>query len=119
MENNNPAEEKKEEEILEEADLDMEGVDANKHAVLADNEEEQETKVDMGGSEPEFSDFVEYLKSNKTWDDLQLTNELRQNLIARGFKKPSRIQASAISLFQKKNFNRDVIAQSQNGSGKT
>ena len=105
----------------EEAEIDLDVEGQNKHAVLNEAEGEDETKleVDMGEDKPaDFGEFVEYLKSNKTWDDLNIPKELKQNLIAKGFKKPSKIQTSVIALFQKK-IDRDVIAQSQNGSGKT
>jgi len=80
---------------------------------------EEDVKVQIEGLGSDFGEYVEYLKSNKDWEGLKLPKDLTQNLIAKGYRQPSKIQASAISLFQKKSLNTDVIAQSQNGSGKT
>lgn len=61
---------------------------------------------------------MNYLKSGKEWSDLNINPELLSRLIAKGFKKPSKIQGSIISLYNK-GINKDIIVQSQNGSGKT
>ena len=71
--------------------------------------------------EEEFLDEdqnIDYIKSGKSWKDLNIPLPLIEKLMIRNFKKPSKIQAMAISIFQKK-FKKDLSAQSQNGSGKT
>ena len=91
----------------------------NKHIILNEGEEDK-VDLDMGGkdNQKDLSEMLEYLKGNKTWDDLKIPNDLKENLISKGFKKPSKIQCSVITLHLK-NIDRDLIAQSQNGSGKT
>ena len=61
---------------------------------------------------------LDYIKSAKTWQDLKLADHLINILISKGFKNPSKIQSSVIGLFQK-GLNSDILAQAQNGSGKT
>lgn len=61
---------------------------------------------------------IDYLKSNANWDDIGVSGDLKLQLWQRGFKKPSRIQEMVIKLFQK-DIKTDILAQSQNGSGKT
>ncbi|PFH33879.1 DEAD/DEAH box helicase [Besnoitia besnoiti] len=55
--------------------------------------------------------------SASTWTDLNLRKELLLGVENQGFSKPSKIQAAALPLI----FSRDenLIAQAQNGSGKT
>ncbi len=57
------------------------------------------------------------LTSAKSWDDLKLSVELRKGILDKGFVKPSRIQEMALPLIITQN--RNIIAQAQNGSGKT
>lgn len=68
------------------------------------------------------SDMIEkdlaYIRSNKTWDDLGIPTELKENLLKNQFKNPSKIQSSTVAFFQK-NIERDLLAQAQNGAGKT
>ena len=61
---------------------------------------------------------IDYLKSNLEWDDIGVPGDIKLKLWSHGIKKPSRIQSMVVQLFQKKNQN-DILAQSQNGSGKT
>ena len=67
---------------------------------------------------PTSFEELDYIKSAKTWQDLNLPNELITLLLSKGFKNPSRIQSSVIGLFQKGGSG-DILAQAQNGSGKT
>jgi ATP-dependent RNA helicase DDX19/DBP5 len=73
-------------------------------------------------------DLAEFMKmshikaSDQTWDMLKIPTELKNNLIAKGFKSPSRIQFEVGILFntlREQNSMTDIVAQSQNGSGKT
>ena len=52
----------------------------------------------------------------KTFADLGLAPELLQAVAAQGFEQPSPIQAQAIPVALE---GRDVVGQSQTGSGKT
>lgn len=66
---------------------------------------------------------ITHLKAeDQTWDMLKLPEELREKLITKGFKGPSRIQfqvATMLNAAKAKGENLDIVAQSQNGSGKT
>ena len=52
----------------------------------------------------------------KSWDELELTNNLLRGIFAYGFENPSPIQQKAIKPII---LGRDVIAQAQSGTGKT
>ncbi|KOB88718.1 hypothetical protein PFDG_03406 [Plasmodium falciparum Dd2] len=64
----------------------------------------------------ESSDFKLYHSKN-TWEELKIDNELIQILTYLKFLGPSKIQAYALPIILSSNKN--LIAQSQNGSGKT
>lgn len=57
-----------------------------------------------------------YEQGVKSWDDLNLKQELLRGIFAIGFENPSAIQKKAIAPILDK---RDVIAQAQSGTGKT
>ena len=61
---------------------------------------------------------LKYLKSNKSWEDLKLPEDLINKLYLQKYKTPSKIQSNVISILQT-NIKKDLVAQSQNGSGKT
>ena len=61
----------------------------------------------------ESSEDLEVVKS---FDELGLREELLRGILAYGFNKPSAVQQRAILPITKK---RDVIVQSQSGTGKT
>lgn len=106
---NNPAQE-------EDIEIDA---DINKYQEI--NEAEGEVKIEtheQGGEENFDQKDLDYIKSNKTWDSFKLPDDLMNNLLSHGYKYPSKIQGSVIGLYQK-NLKHDIIAQSQNGSGKT
>ena len=52
----------------------------------------------------------------KSWDELELNNDILRGIYAYGFEAPSPIQQKAIKPLTQK---RDVIAQAQSGTGKT
>ena len=52
----------------------------------------------------------------KSWDDLNLKNNLLRGIYSYGFENPSPIQQKAIYPIIE---NKDIIAQSQSGTGKT
>lgn len=88
----------------------------------SDNEEKEilETKKHLGLNElPAQSKFtkegMDYLESESTWEALGLEKDLIDKLIQRGFKKPSKIQVEMLRTVK----NNNIVAQSQNGSGKT
>ncbi|CXI93587.1 ATP-dependent RNA helicase DBP5, putative [Plasmodium berghei] len=64
----------------------------------------------------EQSDFKLYHSKN-TWEELKIDNELIQILTYLKFFGPSKIQAYALPIIL--DSNKNLIAQSQNGSGKT
>jgi len=80
--------------------------DTSKYATLNDP---------VGGPEVNDKD-LEYLNSAKTWNELNIPEDLYEQLVKLGFKNPSRIQALVIKTTRN---NPGVVAQSQNGSGKT
>ncbi|SCP05692.1 ATP-dependent RNA helicase DBP5, putative [Plasmodium ovale] len=68
------------------------------------------------GEGKEQGDFRLYHAKN-TWEELKIDNELIQILTYQKFLGPSKIQAYALPIII--NSNNNLIAQSQNGSGKT
>ena len=58
------------------------------------------------------------LLSSKNWSDCGVPEELKEILISKGFKKPSRIQAASLAFFVKKEEG-NLLGQAKNGSGKT
>lgn len=81
--------------------------------------EEIENKKYIGLNDIQVNNFtpdkIDYLKSKKTWEELGLDPKLIDVLVTKGFKKPSFIQQNVIIMSKKQT----VLAQSQNGSGKT
>ena len=71
-------------------------------------EEEEDTEMVIEASED--------LEVVKSFDELGLREELLRGILAYGFNKPSAVQQRAILPITKK---RDVIVQSQSGTGKT
>lgn len=88
--------------------------ETKKFVGINEHEPEAEFKI----SSDDIEKHLTYLKSDKTWDVLEIPEEIRNNLIAKNFKKPSKIQSLSIGFF-KKEIQRDLMAQAQNGSGKT
>jgi translation initiation factor 4A len=62
------------------------------------------------------SDLENYYDEINNWDDLDINKDLLRGIYAYGFEKPSPIQKKAIKPIMEK---RDLIAQSQSGTGKT
>lgn len=88
--------------------------------VVSDEEKETlDTRKYVGINEAIPSKFapedVEYLSSKVSWEALGLDKGLCERLIQLGYKKPSFIQSKVISISK----NNSVVAQAQNGSGKT
>lgn len=70
---------------------------------------------------PEEAQNVEFVTSEEvvaipTFEDMGLRNELIRGIYSYGFERPSAIQQRAIKMILT---GRDVIAQSQSGTGKT
>ena len=61
-------------------------------------------------------DSKKTISNNKEWSDLKLKPELLRGIKAMGFEHPSAIQQKAIEPILR---GRDLIAQSQSGTGKT
>ncbi|XP_053991680.1 uncharacterized protein LOC128883398 isoform X2 [Hylaeus volcanicus] len=60
---------------------------------------------------------LDALRSNCTWESLNIPPEFLKGLHAKGYVKPSKIQALALPIIL--NTTKNLIAQAQNGSGKT
>lgn len=56
--------------------------------------------------------------SKKSWSDCGVPNELKEILMSKGFKKPSKIQSASLVFFTRNNTG-NLIGQAKNGSGKT
>lgn len=86
-----------------------------------DEEAVQETKTFIGVNDPLIPESsvkkedLEYLQSGKTWDSIGVNERLALRLNQMGFKSPSLIQFKVIRIASLNS----VVAQSQNGSGKT
>jgi ATP-dependent RNA helicase DDX19/DBP5 len=70
---------------------------------------EESAKVEVEGDP--------HLRSAKAWDDLRMSKELLLGIAEIGFVRPSRIQEVALPMMIEDRCN--LIAQAQNGSGKT
>ena len=94
-----------------------------KYGDLNEGEEANLKFLDSSGQDISHLLNISHLKaSDQTWDLLSIPEELKNNLISKGFKGPSRIQFQVLSLINnlnKSSEKSDIIAQSQNGSGKT
>ena len=66
----------------------------------------------------ELEGLKKAMYSKKKWEDLGISEEFKEILFSKGFKKPSRIQSGSLTFFLKKNTG-DLQAQAKNGSGKT
>jgi len=62
----------------------------------------------------EESDLI----AKETWEDLLIKDEIQKGLLEMNYTKPSKIQAISIALLNKTK-KKPLIAQSNNGSGKT
>lgn len=110
----------------------MEGADAEQDEVGTDNKKFSDLNEDTEATSKILSkdgqDLSEFMKmshikaADQTWDLLNLPTELKNNLISKGFKSPSRIQfqvGTLLNELREKGAMTDIVAQSQNGSGKT
>jgi ATP-dependent RNA helicase DDX19/DBP5 len=73
-------------------------------------EESAKVEVEQNPGDP-------HLRSAKAWDDLRMSKELLLGIAEMGFVRPSRIQEVALPMMIEDRCN--LIAQAQNGSGKT
>lgn len=65
-------------------------------------------------------DIKEMIKSEETWEELGLPENLIKSLESSEFEEPSQIQANTLSLIMaKKDLPFTLVAQAKNGSGKT
>ena len=74
------------------------------------------TKADL---EIIHNDPTSPLHSVKSFEELNLKPELLQGIHGMGFRYPSRIQENALPILLSENPRRNLIAQSQSGTGKT
>jgi ATP-dependent RNA helicase DDX19/DBP5 len=77
--------------------------------------EKSDSGEEEGEFEPEEVDKEDSLRSDKTWEEIKVPGPLISRLIQLGYKAPSKIQSVVIP----RSFQASVMAQSQNGSGKT
>ncbi len=68
--------------------------------------------IEMNNDIIETSEYEEI----KTWDELEINNDILRGIYGYGYENPSPIQRKAIVPITKR---RDVIAQAQSGTGKT
>jgi len=80
------------------------------------NENFGEKKQGLEDDTEMIIEATEDLEVVKSFDDLGLREELLRGIYAYGFNKPSAVQQRAILPIMK---GRDVIVQSQSGTGKT
>lgn len=91
------------------------------NADSSDDEVAQQTKTFIGVNNPNVGqqamkkEDLDYLQSGSTWDAINVNPELALRLTQLGFKRPSLIQFKVVKLSAQNS----VVAQSQNGSGKT
>lgn len=78
---------------------------------------EVEGDIQEESTDPEYKE-IDYLKSDCQWDDIGVTTDLKLLLWGHGIRRPSKIQAKVMKLFMSP-LKSDILAQSQNGSGKT
>ena len=76
------------------------------------NEEKSEKNI----SEEEEEDRYDSSYEIKTWDEIEMDNNILRGIYAHGFENPSPIQKKAIKPII---LRKDVIAQAQSGTGKT
>lgn len=113
-----PKKPNKTQEEAQEGEAGEEGMETQPEGPAKYAEINEDEDAELKITSEEIDKHVAYLKSNKTWDDLQIPQELKENLLRQQFKSPSKIQCSVIGFFQK-GIQRDLLAQAQNGSGKT
>jgi len=118
-----PKKQKKPEETMDEGDDEDTAGDTKKFSDLNEDETAQAKIIGKDGEDLTPLLSMAHLKAaDQTWDQLNLSTELKANLISKGFKGPSRIQFQVMTLFntfKKEGRSSDIVAQSQNGSGKT
>lgn len=89
------------------------------------NEDQDASSKILSKDGKDISEFLQmsHIKaSDQSWEMLGVPNDLKNNLITKGFKSPSRIQFQVGTLMNKmlqQGSMTDIVAQSQNGSGKT
>lgn len=89
--------------------------EAKKFSDLNDGEQDEVILQTSTGQNVDYS--IAYI-DEKSWESFKIDKELNENLISKGFKKPSKIQSNVLSVFFGEQMG-DIIGQSQNGSGKT
>lgn len=95
----------------------------NKHAEVNQDPESKAKVTDSTGADISDKINMSHLRlEDQTWELIQVPKEITSNLIAKGFKGPSRIQFQVKTLLNsnlKEGKTTDLVVQSQNGSGKT
>jgi ATP-dependent RNA helicase DDX19/DBP5 len=107
---------------MEEKEEEEEQGEGNKFLEVNEDDEANTQVTAPGGQDISSKINMDYVKSNKTWDELGVSEEIKSKLLVKGFKAPSKIQYQVLNLlnqFAKDNQHTDIVAQSQNGSGKT
>lgn len=98
-------------------------VENKKYSDLNEDQEASSKILSKDGADiSEFLKMSHIKASDQSWDQLKISDELKNNLITKGFKSPSRIQfqvGTLLNRFRETGSMTDIVAQSQNGSGKT
>lgn len=100
------------EEVAREDVRSFESTDGGHQPVYTFRDVENSSSISVQSVDPKAQ-----LYSAKDWSDLQLSPDLLKGIYAKGFNRPSKIQAAALPLIFSSDMN--LIAQAHNGSGKT
>jgi ATP-dependent RNA helicase DDX19/DBP5 len=106
-----PQQEKKEEKKVEK----------QKHFNLAEEKKDVIDEIEIVDNKYIKNEMSPFINNDRDWDnkeDFTIPDDIKDNLINMGFKKPSRIQAATIPLISMAPY-KNVIAQAAAGSGKT
>lgn len=104
--------------VIDDSEYEAPEEEIQQNQKFVDLNEQQDDTVAIetdGGEKPDYS--IDYI-ADRGWDSFKLDQDLIENLISKGFKKPSKIQSNVLSIFFNPNTG-DIVGQSQNGSGKT
>ena len=94
---------------------------AAKHENLKEATKEVIEEIEIVESKFIKNDASPFLNNDRDWDNkdhFNMPEDIKDNLMTMGFKKPSRIQAATIPLITTEPF-KSIIVQAAAGSGKT
>ena len=92
-----------------------------KHYNLAEEKKDVIDEIEIVDNKYIKNEMSPFINNDRDWDNkdhFNIPDDIKDNLINMGFKKPSRIQAATIPLISSDPF-RSIIVQAAAGSGKT